>query len=182
MNRKLLTVIAILAAAGVAASQSGRSLPRASDVVKSRVYVSLDPVPRGRTFEVAVVARILPGFHINANKVLEDYLIPTTLEAAPPPGLHLTETLYPAGELKKFQFSDSKLNVYDGTITVRLKLAAREEAAMGAAKLPLTLRYQACNDSACLPPVRVPLTAEFQIAPATTKAKAIHPEIFRKSS
>jgi len=161
--------------------QSLSDLPRARDVVKPEAYVSLQPIPRGRTFEVAVVAQIARGFHINANKVLEEYLIPTTLQAELPSGLRLVETVYPEGQLQKFGFSEKMLNVYDGRVTLRMKLRASPDAPLGRLSIPLSLRYQACNDRACLPPVSLSVPVELTIAAAGTKAKAMYPEIFQKS-
>jgi hypothetical protein len=177
----MFALAAVMAAGAGLAGQSLSDLPRANTVVKPRAYVSLEPVPRGRAFEIAVVAEILPGFHINANKVLEDYLIPTTLQAEPPKGLRVTETSYPPGALQKFDFSEKMLNLYEGTVTLRMKLVAAADAPTGAVSLPLTLRYQACNDKACLPPVRLNVPVEFQIAEAGAKVKPAHPEIFQKA-
>lgn len=171
---------AVLTAGEGLAGQSLSDLPRADTVVKPRAYVSLEPVPRGRTFEIAVVAEIIPGFHINANKVLDEYLIPTTLKVEPPKGLRVAETNYPPGALQKFDFSEKMLVVYEGTVTLRVKLEAAPDAPVGAVSLPLTLRYQACNDKACLPPVRLNVPVEFQIAEAGAKTKAAHTEIFQK--
>lgn len=153
-------------------------LPPANKVVKPAVYVSLDPVPRGRTFEVAVVGQIQAGFHVNANKVLEDYLIPTTLSAELPAGWKIVEMKYPAGKQMKFEFSDKPLNVYEGTFVTRIKLTAPADAPLGAVKLPLTLRYQACTDTVCLPPVRLALEAEVMIAAAGAKATPINQQVF----
>jgi hypothetical protein len=174
-----VTLVALLAAAGLA-GQRLSDLPRADTVVKPRAYVSLEPVPRGRAFEIAVVAEIIPGFHINANKVLDDYLIPTALKVEPPKGLRVTETNYPPGTLQKFDFSEKMLNVYEGTVTLRMKLEAAADSPLGAVSLPITLRYQACNDKACLPPVRLNVPVEFQIAEAGAKAKAAHAEVFQR--
>lgn len=165
----------------IASAQSLSDLPRANTVVKPRVFVSLEPVPRGRTFEIAVVAEIQQGFHINANKVLEDYLIPTSVQADWPKGLRLVETVYPPGEMQKFDFSEKLLNVYDGTVTLRMKMQAAADAPLGAMTVPVNLRYQACNDRACLPPVRLKVPVEFQIAEAGANAKAVNGEIFQKS-
>jgi hypothetical protein len=160
--------------------QGGGNLPRADTVVKPLAYVSLEPVPRGREFEVAVVAEILNGFHINANKVLEDYLIPTTVEAELPKGVRLVEAVYPKGALQKFEFSEQKMAVYDGSVTIRLRLRAEADAPLGETTLPMRIRYQACNDKACLPPVRKNLSASFQIAATGTAARAVNAEIFKK--
>jgi DsbC/DsbD-like thiol-disulfide interchange protein len=183
IRRASVTALLLFAVAASGFLRQGAAeLPRAETVVKPLAYVSLERVPRGRTFEVAVVAEILPGFHINANKVFEDYLIPTTVEMDMPKGFRLLETAYPKGLLRKFEFSEKKMSVYEGSVTMRLKLAAQADAPLGEAKLPLTLRYQACNDKACLPPVRKTLTVGFQVAPAGTSARPANPAIFGKKS
>lgn len=170
----MASVAGVLMALPLLAAQ----LPRPDKVVKPTVYLSLEPVPRGRTFEVAVVGEIMKGFHVNANKVLEEYLIPTTLTAQLPPGWKVLDTKYPDGKQLKFEFSDKPLNVYEGRFVTRLKLTAPADAPLGAVKLPLTLRYQACNDVACLPPVKLALEAEVVIAAAGAKAVPVNQKIF----
>src|SRR5580700_5641874 len=60
--------------------QASSNPPGASTVVKPRLFVSLDPVPRGKDFKVAVVADIASGFHVNSHKPTDEYLIATTLK------------------------------------------------------------------------------------------------------
>lgn len=155
-------------------------LPAAKDVVKPRAYVSLDKVPRGRAFDVAVVAEIMSGFHVNSNRPSEEYLIATQLAPELPAGFKVLATTYPPGKEMKFAFSEKKLSVYEGTFTLRLRIQAPGGAALGKTKLPLALRYQACNDSACLPPVKIAVPLEIQIAAANATARPVHAEIFRK--
>jgi thiol:disulfide interchange protein DsbD len=159
-------------------SSGAPQIPRASDVVKPEVYVSLAPVPRGRTVELAVVAHIRSGFHMNSHQPKEQYLIPTALIAELPAGLRALATTYPPGVMRKFKFSPKALSVYEGSVTLRMKLQATADAPLGALKLPFTLRYQPCNDELCLPPVNLPLAAEIEIAPAGAKTQPQHPEIF----
>jgi len=156
-------------------------VPRASAVVEPHAYASLEPVPRGRVFEIAVVARIRPGFHLNAHEVSQDYLIPTQLEAALPAGFRLRETRYPPGVLRKFRFSPAKLSVYTGSVVLRMRLEALSAAPLGRRELPLALSYQACNEEACFPPVKVPVSAEIEIAPAGAAARAAHASLFPAS-
>src|ERR1700685_494163 len=66
--------------------QEPPNLPNASAVVKPRVFVSLDPVVRGREFKLAIVVDIASGFHMNSHKPSEDYLIATTLIPKLPAG------------------------------------------------------------------------------------------------
>ncbi|HKV28751.1 MAG TPA: protein-disulfide reductase DsbD domain-containing protein [Candidatus Acidoferrales bacterium] len=154
------------------------SLPAASAVASPKAYVSLEPVPRGSTFEIGVVVGIMPGFHMNAHKVSEDYLIPTNLTAKPSAGIKALQTLYPEGQSLKLSFSDKPLSVYTKQFTVRAKFSLSANAPLGKMSLPFTLQYQACNDSACLPPVKIPVLAKINIAPAGTKARATSPDIF----
>ena len=161
---------------------AAQDLPSPAAVASPRTYVSLRPVPRNHDFEIAVVVRIMPGFHVNANKVSEKYLIPTTLTASLPAGFKEVETSYPEGKTLKLSFSDTLLSVYTGSFTVRMKLSAGANASLGKQSLPLSLRYQACNDTACLPPVKIPVTASIEVAPAGAKAQGMFPEFFSAPS
>ena len=61
----------------------------AASIVKPQVYVSLQPVPRGKEFQVAIVAEIARGYHMNSHKPTDPYLIPTTLTPQLPTGFQL---------------------------------------------------------------------------------------------
>jgi hypothetical protein len=180
-----LAALLTLSAAGILSSTTltlagvQTAIPSPSAVVKPQTYVSLDPVPRGKTFEVAIVVEIARGFHMNSHKPSDPYLIPTTLTPQLPAGFELVDTIYPEGSKEKFAFSPNKpLDVYTGKVTLRLRLSARADAPLGAAKLPITLRYQACNDTTCLQPVKVPVDAKFEVAAAGAKSHAAHTDIF----
>ncbi len=181
MRRAPASVLLLsLAAAGLAQSSAqGPALPRASAVVEPHAFISLERVPQGRTFELAVVAKIRPGFHINAHEVRQDYLIPTSLQLELPPGFQAAETLYPPGVLRELKFSSEKLSVYEGSVTLRMRLQALPDARLGTRRLALTLRYQACNDEACLPPVQLPVVAEFEVAPMNAAARPANLVIFQ---
>jgi len=159
--------------------QGASAMPNAAAVVKPHAYVSLDPVPRGKGFEAALVVEIARGFHMNSHKPTDEYLIPTTITPQLPAGIKLSDTIYPSGRLEKFAFSPTKpLDVYTGSVTFKLKLLAQANASLGATIVPVTLRYQACNDAACLPPVKVPVNIQLEVVAAGSKSQPSHPEIF----
>ena len=109
------------------------ALPSPAAVVKPHTFVSLEPVPRGKSFEIAVVVEIAKGFHMNSHKPTDPYLIPTTLTPQLPSGFDVVDTIYPDGHQEKFSFSPNKpLNVYTGKVILRLKLTAHPDAALGA--------------------------------------------------
>ncbi|HYB60017.1 MAG TPA: protein-disulfide reductase DsbD domain-containing protein [Methylomirabilota bacterium] len=165
-----------LLSAPCATAQSGN--PRPNEIVQTSAYVSLAPVPRGRAFEIAVVAHIRAGYHINAHKPTLDYLIPTEVTPALPQGITISDAVYPEGQMMKFPFSPTELKVYEGEAVFRLHMHAAADATLGPRDIPLQLEYQACNDRSCLPPVKVPVTAHLEIAPAGAVANLAHPEIF----
>lgn len=186
--RHLLALGALLLVSGagrdaVLRAQQSSGPAAAAAVVKTHTYVSRDPVPRGSEFQIAVAVEIARGFHMNSHKPLDSYLIPTTLTSQVPAGIKLADTVYPNGHNEKFPFSpDKPLNVYSGSVTLRLRLSAQPSAPIGTTAIPITLRYQACNNSACLPPVKIPLTVQIQVSGAGTKGHALHPEIFSAAS
>jgi thioredoxin:protein disulfide reductase len=181
---RLAACFFLLAAAiiSVHASAQDKPFPAAASVLQPQAYVSLQPVPRGHAFQVAVVAKISPGFHINAHQPSEDYLIPTKVTAELPAGLFVVETNYPRGVMRAFSFSKTPLRVYEGSFTILMKLRTNGTAPLGPQKINLTVGYQACNQEACLPPTKIPVTAELEIAAADTPAKAAHTDIFSASS
>jgi hypothetical protein len=186
--RYLLVPCALLVVSGagrdaVLRAQESSAASAARAVVKTHTYVSLDPVPRGKEFQVAVVVDINEAYHMNSHKPLDSYLIPTTLTPKFPAGFKLIDTVYPNGHNKKFPFSpDKPLNVYSGKVTLRMRVSAQASAPIGTTPLPITLRYQACNNSACLPPVRVLVNAQVRVAGARTKGREVHPDIFSQAS
>lgn len=174
------TIVAgILLVVAVAALPSPpQQIPSPKDVVAPTAYVSLDPVGRGSQFQIAVVAKIRPGFHINAREKSAEYLIATDLRANAPSGFQLGEVSYPKGALHTFSFSKEPLNVYEGTVILRLTATALANAPLGPQHIPLKLRYQACSTEICLPPVTLALDASLNVSSSAAAAKSAHPEIF----
>jgi thiol:disulfide interchange protein DsbD len=125
------------------------------------------------------VADIRSGYHVNSHKPSDEYLIATTLTPQLPAGFQVLDTIYPAGRQEKFSFSpDKPLDVYTGSVTFKLRVVAQADAPLGAVNIPMILRYQACNDTTCLPPVKIPLDVRVEVAAARVAGRAMHPEIF----
>ena len=165
LMRGALCGVTICAAMVFVQVTRAQELPPPSRIGSPTAHVSPTPVARGSTFEVAVDVGIMSGFHMNAHKPSEDYLIPTILTAKLPAGFKELEMTYPPGVPKKLSFTDKPLLVYTGKFTVRAKLATETTAPLGKVKLPFTLQYQACNDAVCLPPVKIPVNVTVQITP-----------------
>jgi hypothetical protein len=170
----VISALLLLSVSCMAQSQ----IPSPRDVVSPAVYVSADPAARGVPFQVAVVFKIRPGFHVNAREKSADYLIATDLRAETPAGFKAGDVAYPKGQLHTFTFSKTPLNVYQGTVVLRMPVTAQARAPVGSQQIPLKLRYQACSTEVCLPPVTIDLQAAIDIVASPAAAKPAHAELF----
>jgi hypothetical protein len=144
-------------AAGAAPAQtheSGRSILKTPAV--EYLFPEQVTVPAGKSSAVALHFRVAEGLHINSNKPREDYLIPTTFAIPEDSGVRLEAAAYPAGADITLPIDPgTKLSVYTGEFSID----ARIVAAPGNHLVEGRLHYQACNQSACLPPktITVPI-------------------------
>jgi thiol:disulfide interchange protein DsbD len=122
----------------------------ADDPVRARLEATAD--------QAIAEVTIAPGWHVNAHEPRDEFLIPTTLTLTPPAGQTAGAVAWPRPVERTLAFSPgTPLLLYEGT--VRLVAPLRGAAAAGSAPLRGALRYQACNDSRCLPPRTLELVA-----------------------
>lgn len=156
-NRKIwiATTIAFGVFALLAHSQDyGRSVARPSAV--EYLFPEQVTVPAGKASPVALHFRIGPGLHINSHTPREDYLIPTVLSIPEGAGVRLDQASYPAGTDFVLPVDPkTKLSVYTGEFIIQ----ARIVAAVGDHMVEAKLRFQACDQNACMPPktITVPI-------------------------
>jgi len=150
--KRLALSLALLLAA--IAAQAQLSLPGASGLIPDEELIKLSGVVTQRSGDDVrgtVTAAIANGWHINSVKPLDDFVIPSELKFDPATA-ELLRADFPPHELKDFTFSGGKkLAVYEGTISIPFQAKLKS----GAAAIKASLRYQACNDSVCLPPKSV---------------------------
>jgi hypothetical protein len=169
----------LFATASVRSPHAAAQVPSPKDVVAPAAFASYDPVARGKEFQIAVVMKIRDGFHVNARKKSAEYLIATDLKTDGATGFKIGDVTYPEGELRTFTFSKTPLNVYEKTIVLKMAVTAQPDAPAGAQHIPLKLRYQACNNEVCLPPVTLPVDAVVNVTASASAAHAAHPEVFQ---
>lgn len=122
---------------------------------------SIEPSPGVRvaepgTLRVAVAIRIRRGYHINSDRPNEDYLIPTELswDGVPFP---VEAVRYPPAEEVRYDYSAVPLSVFSSRIEIVTTFRV-EHIPDALRALRGSLRFQACNDRACLPPRTIPVT------------------------
>src|SRR5207253_2907137 len=144
--------VAVLVGLSVAVSAA----PPPEDVVRAKLTAGGG--------QAVVEATITPGWHVNAHQPRDEFLIPTTVTLTPPAGVRAGEVKYPPPVEKRLGFSGgTTLLLYDGT--VRFTATLEGTPAAGGGPLRAALRFQACDDSRCLPPRTLDLVAALD-APA----------------
>ena len=133
--------------------------PRRS-VTKAEAVEYLFPeqvsVPAGKPSPVALHFRIRQDLHINSHTPRSDYLIPTVFSIPEASGVRLESASYPAGADFTLPVDPAtKLSVYSGDFAIQAKIVAGP----GDHLVEARLRYQACDQNACLPPktITVPI-------------------------
>jgi thiol:disulfide interchange protein DsbD len=170
----VLAGIALLAATPAAHAQlGGRGVPPAGEILKP--FAAPVTIAAGGRAVVEVRLMLMSGWHANANPPSPDYMIPTEIVIPPSHGLRAGAPEYPPAMPVKLGFEEQPISVYDGTVTVRVPLAAAADAETGRHSIAAEVRFQACNDQVCLPPASVPLALTVTVtggAPAGGPAAA----------
>jgi hypothetical protein len=127
---------------------------------------------QGQAATVPLLFRVASGYHINSNKPKSEFLIPTVLKVEATTDIIIGKTTYPDGEDMSFAFApDEKLNVYTGDFTIDVLVRPLHTVQVGKYAFRGTLKYQACDKSACYPPKQLPITFDVKIGKAVSAAK-----------
>ncbi len=113
-------------------------------------------VPAGKASLVALHFRIAEGFHINSHQPKDETLIPTAFSIPDSSGVKLESAMYPEGQDFTLPLDPTtKLSVYTGEFAIQARLVAER----GNHLVQASLRYQACDQTACMPPktITVPI-------------------------
>lgn len=124
-------------------------------------------VTQGKAATVPLSFRVARGYHINSNKPKSEFLIPTVLKVDATTDIVIGKTTYPDGKDMSFAFApDEKLNVYTGDFDVDVLVRPLTSVQAGKYIVRGTLKYQACDNSACYPPKKLPVSFDVRIAKA----------------
>lgn len=135
----------------------GRSVARAAAV--EFLFPEQITIPAGKPATVALHFRIAPGLHINSHTPSEEDLVATTLTVPAESGVRLESASYPPGTAFALPLEPkTKLSVYTGEFTIEARLVALP----GDHLVEARLRYQACDNAACMPPKTITVAIDVQ--------------------
>lgn len=163
--RRLLALV-VLAAVAVGSAFATPTKPTLS------ATVAPSPTRAGEFITVMVTAKLAPKMHIYALDANPDLFTATELKVE---GKGLTALGKP-GESKPEPFysapDKATVGVHANEATFSQNLSLAKDTPAGNLPLKVTLRYQVCDDTGCLPPA----TEEVKLAPLTVEAGAARPE------
>jgi hypothetical protein len=143
---RLLPVLVMGFAAAAAASQPA---PKAT--------FRFDPAGfKGDSTRLVLRVEVPAGWHIQAAAPLDSFLIPTTVKASHPQAV-FGKPVFPKPVEEDFPALGGKVLLLKGTFDVRVPAKRKSPKVtieeLGDARV--VLRYQACNNSQCLPPKEI---------------------------
>ena len=144
-------------------------------------FFSVDPAQQGSTFQAAVVMEIPRGLHVNSNRPLGKYAIPTTIKVSAPKGLRVTPVSSPRGAVRAFRFggaAEERLAVYEGRTIFRFNVTVPPGQELGVARVRVSVRFQSCSDEVCFPPATRELTLPIAIVGRDTPSNRINSVYF----
>lgn len=169
----LLTPPAYTKTTAAAAAQGGN--------VGVNGFFSVDPAHQGSTFQAAIVLDIPDGLHVNSNRPLGKYAIPTSVKIDAPGGLRVTAVSYPRGTVRTFRFGGGepeRLSVYEGRAIIRFSVAVPPGQEQGVARIRANVQFQSCSDEVCFPPTRRELTLPIAIVDRSIPSHRINQRYF----
>jgi hypothetical protein len=129
------------------------------------VHVNESIVREGKSNMMLISVEVKEGYHVQANRVNDDSLIPTTLELNDDEGIVVSRKKFPAGKKFRLEGTDTFLKVYDGKFPIKLFLEPGAKARSGRYTLAAKLQYQACDSRRCFFPrvIDFPIPVEIKL-------------------
>jgi DsbC/DsbD-like thiol-disulfide interchange protein len=185
----LLTFAAALAPVGPAAANETNSIVEASapepEPQSSNIgvngFFSVDRAQQGSSFQAAVVMDIPSGLHVNANKPLGKYAVPTVVKVDAPRGFRVTPVNYPRGSVRTFRFGgsdESRLAVYEGRSIFRFNVTVPAGQPFGVENVRVSVRFQSCTDEVCYPPATRNLDLHIGVVGTDAQVSRINSQYF----
>jgi thiol:disulfide interchange protein DsbD len=128
-------------------------VPQSSSDVNLSGSLAPDKVKKGRIARASVVMDIPSGLHVQSSRPLDKFLVATKLDVETPSGMQVGPVSYPRPLMRKLKFSKGAVAVYEGRAVVRFNVTVPANYSGGSGEIRGKLRFQACNDESCFPPV-----------------------------
>lgn len=144
------------AALGVAVPRHGPEGQAGGDAVRVRAYFDSPTYRPYQQLQLTVELTAAPGWHLYTTPTPDGY-VALAAHVEPMDGLQTGPDRWPAGHRHRVEGLDEEFSVLDGVIRGTLPVTFAVAAGAGDLRPTITVRYQACSETACLPPAEVRL-------------------------
>ena len=172
MKRASFAVIALLLIAGTNTGAQFRG-PKA----EVAPLVGSDGVRAGTSVRAAVQVRLPETLHVQSNAPRDPSFIATALTVEPPPGVSVTEIVYPKAKDLVQEGLEEPLTVFDHEFAIGVVFEVAPGAAAGVLDVPGTLRYQACDERMCYAPSNADVRWSVRVVGAQDSIAAQHEDV-----
>ncbi len=179
MRTRILPYLVLLTAA--IAGNAAIAQIKAPEIVASKIWLSVDRLRPGDSFDIAVSATVKKGYHIGAND--KDSLYPAKLTIEAPKTIELGPIRYAEPERKTLAIAPGQsIPVYEGTFIMRAAGRVARDARPGPVAVTSKFDSQACLDKVCFPPSVSTAQLSTSIVPAGTKIERVNSEVFASNT
>ncbi len=144
-------------------SLTGDSASTSNGIVKISAPEFL--VPAGKSSVIRVKIEVKKGYHIQANKVNNEFLIPTTLEINTDKKIILGKQVFPRSKKFKLEGTENFLDVYDGIFEISIPFKTQKTIQKRKYELGSKLHYQACDSRTCFFPKIIDFFIHVKVLP-----------------
>jgi len=123
-------------------------------ILSVRIELPVQSIQIQESYPLLIELSISEGWHINSNKPLEEFLIPTELGFSEQDGVSFGRIHFSKPEIRDFAFSETPMSVYEGVTYFKSSITVSPDFAGDELTIEGTIYYQACNDYSCLAPTQ----------------------------
>ena len=133
----------------------------------------------GTPVRAALQVRIPDRFHVQSDAPRDPTLIPTALTVEAPEGVRVSEIVFPPSTEFEQIGQAQPLLVFEHEFTIGVQFDVAATAPAGRLDVPARLRYQACDDRLCYPPVTAELLWTLNVVKNGAERPPQHAEVFK---
>lgn len=120
-------------------------------------------IAAGDSAKFTITIFIKQGYKIQANRINDEYLIPTTFDITPIENFRFSVPSYPDGKPFKLEGMEKDLLVYEDSVTVSMFIISEIKTKPDDYNLKGEVYYQACDKKYCLFPTSLWLNINVKV-------------------
>ena len=117
----------------------------------------------GETDTLRIQIVVKEGYHLQANKLKDESLIPTSISFNKQEGIEIDEAIFPKAKKFLLTGTEDSLDVFDGHFEIAIPIKAALNLRAGNYLLHATIRYQPCDHRSCLFPRNKEFDVEVEV-------------------